>query len=150
MHLVFTHLLMCYQISGLMKKLLCTTFCLIVIHANAQNVVRGPYLQILTQQSVEVCWRTDVPTDSKVEYGFGLLGQTFTQSTGAQTTEHRVTLTGLQPGTKYYYSVGSSAGMLAGGMSIFDSKPALRLTRLALPEFGQSVILERPIKVRLM
>lgn len=105
-----------------MKKLLCTTFCLIAIHANAQNVVRGPYLQILTQQSVEVCWRTDVPTDSKVEYGFGLLGQTFTQSTGAQTTEHRVTLTGLQPGTKYYYSVGSSAGMLAGGHEHFRFK----------------------------
>ena len=35
----------------------------------ADSVTRGPYLQLGSDTSVVVRWRTDVPTDSRVSYG---------------------------------------------------------------------------------
>src|SRR5436190_24387315 len=35
----------------------------------AAQVVRGPYLQIKTPTNIVVRWRTDVPTDSRVQFG---------------------------------------------------------------------------------
>jgi cysteine-rich repeat protein len=82
--------------------------------AAAQTVTRGPYLQLATPTGVLVRWRTDVPVDSLVRYGETLaLGSS--RAGGAPTTEHAVTLTGLTPGTLYFYSVGTAAGALAGG-----------------------------------
>jgi hypothetical protein len=80
----------------------------------APALTRGAYLQMGTPNSVIVRWRTDNPSDSRVRYG------TRAGSLGAQaddptlTTEHSVTLTGLTPGTRYYYSIGSTTKILAG------------------------------------
>ncbi|MBO0939838.1 metallophosphoesterase [Fibrella sp. HMF5335] len=71
----------------------------------AQAITRGPYLQRVTPTGVTVRWRTDVPTDSRVRYGAGLSQQAVDN---AQTTEHIVVLTGLQPATRYTYAVGTS------------------------------------------
>jgi hypothetical protein len=80
----------------------------------APTLLRGPYLQVGTPNSITVRWRTDNPSDSRVRYGtrVGSLGAQADDAT--QTTEHSVTLTGLTPGTRYYYSVGSSTKILAG------------------------------------
>ncbi len=58
-------------------------------------------------------WRTDQSVDGVVRYGTApdSLGQTAVGNTG---TEHEVGLSGLQPDTRYYYSIGSSSGPLAG------------------------------------
>ncbi|MES2629167.1 MAG: metallophosphoesterase [Bacteroidota bacterium] len=79
------------------------------------QVSRGPYLQTLTQSSVIVRWRTASATDSKVTFGTseGILDRNVTDA--ASTTEHTVTLSGLQPYTTYYYSVGSSSAILQSG-----------------------------------
>ena len=81
---------------------------------SAQQVVRGPYLQLGTPTSIEIRWRTDLPTTSRVRYGAspGNLLQSV-QDTVA-TTEHRLTLTGLTPDTKYFYAVGTATTVLAG------------------------------------
>lgn len=80
--------------------------CLLTLPGLAQKIVRGPYLQRVTPTSVVVRWRTDQPTDSRVRYGVGLSQQaTDPQST----TEHSITLSGLQPATRYAYTVGTSA-----------------------------------------
>ena len=39
----------------------------------------------------------------------------FTAAAPALTTEHEVRLTGLPPGTRHYYSVGTSGQALSGG-----------------------------------
>jgi hypothetical protein len=77
-------------------------------------MARGPYLQSGTPDSVVVRWRTNVPTDSQVLYGTvqGTLDQSEIDPTS--TTEHIVTLGGLDPDTQYYYAVGSSSEVLAG------------------------------------
>ena len=79
----------------------------------AQTVQRGPYLQMATPTGLVVRWRTDQSVDSVVRYGTtpGSLSQSAVGITG---TEHVVELSGLQPDTRYYYSIGTSSGPLAG------------------------------------
>ncbi len=82
--------------------------------AQAATVTRGPYLQLGTDTSIVVRWRTDTATNSRVSYGSapGSLGSVV--DLAASTTEHEVAVTGLSAGTVYYYSVGSTTQTLAG------------------------------------
>ncbi len=93
--------------------------------AQAATVIRGPYLQGGTPESIILRWRTDVPTVSRVDYGsqFGTLD--LQETVLATTTEHEVTLTGLTPGTRYYYGVGSFTQILVGDdiTHFFDTPP---------------------------
>ncbi len=69
------------------------------------RVVRGPYLQSGTARSMTVCWRTDLPTPTTISYGTvpGALNLTVSNDTGVR--DHLVTLTNLQPNTRYYYAI---------------------------------------------
>ena len=81
---------------------------------SAAVVTRGPYLQIATDDSIIIRWRTDIATDSQVEFGSAPGSLTQSVNDPASTTEHSVTLTGLSPGARYFYSIGSSTEVLAG------------------------------------
>jgi hypothetical protein len=69
------------------------------------NVIRGPYLQSGTPNSMVVRWRTDADTESVVRYGTSqnVLDQT-TQDLTLK-SEHEITITGLSSETVYYYEV---------------------------------------------
>ncbi|HET6995275.1 MAG TPA: metallophosphoesterase family protein [Chitinophagaceae bacterium] len=69
------------------------------------ELIRGPYLQVATPTSIIVRWRTDELDVSFVRYGKepGILNGIAGNST--RTNDHVVTLTGLEPYTKYYYLV---------------------------------------------
>jgi len=77
-------------------------------------VTRGPYLQIATPTGIHVRWRTDVPTTSAVRYGASPGSLTNLASDAALTTEHEIALAGLTPGTRYDYTIGTVADVLAG------------------------------------
>ena len=110
------------------RRLLLVCFCL-TVHAAclAQTITRGPYLQRVTPTSVVVRWRTDKPTDSRVRYGAGLSQQV---SDPQSTTEHVVTLSGLQPATRYPYVVGTSVADLSPADDSYYVKTA--------PAFGSN------------
>jgi hypothetical protein len=81
---------------------------------NAQFVVsRGPYIQMVSQNSLFIRWRTNLPTDTKVTYGTIPTSQLSIASSGSLTTEHEIQISGLSADTKYYYSVGHTGGMLS-------------------------------------
>jgi len=80
----------------------------------AQSITRGPYLQRVTQNSIVLRWRTDVPSESVVSYGRDLSELTEFIKYPIRTIEHEVMLTHLTQDTKYYYSVGTSSQLLAG------------------------------------
>jgi hypothetical protein len=64
-----------------------------------------------------VCWRTNVASDSVVNYGSSPAVLDQTASVGASVIDHFVTINGLTAGTTYFYDVGSSSQVLAGGDS---------------------------------
>jgi hypothetical protein len=68
-----------------------------------------------TPGGVVVRWRTSVATDSRVSYGASPASLTSNVDDPTVTTEHQVTLAGLAANSQYYYSVGTTAGSLAGG-----------------------------------
>ncbi len=78
------------------------------------TVTRGPYLQMATPDAMTIRWRTTTATDSVVRWGDapGNLLSAITRP-GAR-TEHEVRITGLQPATRYHYSVGMTGATLAG------------------------------------
>lgn len=82
-------------------------------------ITRGPYLQSGTSSSVRVRWRTSTATDSRVRYGTTAANLDLTADDAAITTEHEVQLTGLAAATQYFYSIGTTAGALAGDGSYF-------------------------------
>jgi hypothetical protein len=109
--------------------------------AGAQVVTRGPYLQQPTPTSIIVRWRTDVGTDSRVSYGLAPAVGIGTAADPAVVTEHVVTVTGLSPATRYYYSVGTTTGALAGGDAAhyLDTAPPTGTTaRLRLWAIGDA------------
>ncbi len=89
------------------------------LNAAALTLTRGPYLQLGTQSSIVVRWRTDTATNSRVRYGTNLSNLSSVVDDATSATEHVVKLTSLKPSTKYYYSVGHSAATLAGDSNHF-------------------------------
>jgi hypothetical protein len=85
------------------------------LSAAPPGVSRGPYLQDGSSTGVTVRWRTDLPTDTRVRYGKTTATLTAVADGAAATTEHEVAITGLEPATRYHYSVGTTAETLAGG-----------------------------------
>ena len=85
--------------------------------AHAAELIRGPYLQMGTTEGVTIRWRSDEPTDSKVEYGGAPGNLSLSAVIGESVIDHVVALTGLDAGTTYFYNVGSTTQVLAGGNS---------------------------------
>ncbi len=86
-------------------------------------VVEGPKVAPVSASSVQVRWRTDVPTGTKVT--FGLSAERMNQAVeGPLTDTHEVTLNGLQSGTKYFYAVGTARKSLATGQFTTSSSAA--------------------------
>ena len=80
--------------------------------AAAAALARGPYVQMghFTNQAT-IVWRTDASADGAVDYGLTTnYGATATGGSGYQ---HEVALTGLLPGTTYFYRVRSGGAALA-------------------------------------
>lgn len=82
--------------------------------AAALALTRGPYLQTGTSDGLIVRWRSDTASDSRVRVGTSPVNLTFTFDQPASTTEHIVQVSGLNPQTKYYYSIGSTTQTLSG------------------------------------
>jgi hypothetical protein len=104
------------------------------------ELMRGPYLQNATTQSMKVCYRTSFAEISKVYYG---VTTAYTDSVidTAQVIDHIVTLNGLTSGTKYYYSVRTSAKEIAGDTTCYfysvpDSNSRQPVRIWAMADFG--------------
>lgn len=67
-----------------------------------------------SEREATITWKTDVESGSRVNYGTrpDLLTQ---RAEGGVTSTHTVTISGLEPGTTYYFAVGSARQRLATG-----------------------------------
>ncbi|MCF0057047.1 metallophosphoesterase [Dyadobacter sp. CY356] len=100
------------------KNLLFIIFTFLIYPVYAQ-VIRGPYLQAMASTSVVIRWRTDVATNSRVQ--FGSSSSTLTQKVEDEklVTDHEIKIMGLNPASKYYYSIGSTSTVYLGDESTF-------------------------------
>ena len=94
-----------------------TAFDLSLVAATTVTVTRGPYLQIGTPTSLIVRWRTSAASDARVRYGLDPAALTSFVDNVTSTAEHVVQISGLAPNTRYYYSIGTTVDVLAGGTS---------------------------------
>jgi predicted phosphodiesterase len=76
------------------------------------TIVRGPYLQSVTTDSVIVIWETDQPSYGQVVYGETEVSRASAIDPGAS-TRHAITLTDLKPYTLYHYHVESNGTPLS-------------------------------------
>lgn len=81
----------------------------------AASITRGPYLQMNGHDRITLRWRSDTPSDSVVKFGTTPSNLNQTTAVAGSRTNHEVTLISLDTDTLYYYSVGSSTEVLAGG-----------------------------------
>jgi hypothetical protein len=83
------------------------------VAAFGQNqLVRGPYLNIGTPESMVVRWRTSTSETGGVAYGTSTSNLADTVWESSATTEHEVDIVGLSSNTKYFYTV------LGGGQNL--------------------------------
>jgi hypothetical protein len=79
------------------------------------GILRGPYLQLASEQGVTIRWVTSRPVRGRVRFGRegGALERTVLEESPRR--EHEVVLTGLSPGVRYRYAVGTPEADLVGG-----------------------------------
>ncbi|MEM7311441.1 MAG: metallophosphoesterase family protein [Planctomycetota bacterium] len=76
---------------------------------------RGPYLQHVLQTEAQVRWQTGTASNLLLRWGLAPDALDQSYSLPFATIDHVGFISGLQPSTKYYYSIGSSTDVLAGG-----------------------------------
>lgn len=91
------------------------------------QVIRGPYLQAGTTNSMIIKWRTDRPTDSKVWFGPHPANLNNVLMQPDMDTEHEMIISDLFPNIRYYYAIGNSQGLMAGknGEHFFETSPVV-------------------------
>lgn len=74
------------------------------------QITNGPGVDNVSQSSVVVFWNTNLPSGAIVRYGTAgdKLNQTAMAPSGQ--TDHKVTLTNLQPDTNYFFQVTPTEG----------------------------------------
>ena len=80
-----------------------------------RRIIRGPYLQLGTPNTITIRWRTDKPTSSLVRYGPALDRLIHAVNADGINRDHVIELSGLVPGTRYFYTIGSLEGVFGGG-----------------------------------
>ena len=71
-------------------------------------ITAGPEETEITPNAVTIAWTTDVPADSRIDYGYTTGYELGTVYDPAQVTQHSATLSGLEPARMHIYRVTST------------------------------------------
>lgn len=89
--------------------------CLLASTGEGRQVTRGPYLQSATSTSIHVRFRTLLPYVGRVDFGLSPTSLTSSKIESSPKAEHDLLLDNLTPGTRYFYRIGSTTQVFAGG-----------------------------------
>ena len=104
------------------------------------QVVRQPFLQVVTPSSIVLRWDTQTAEVGIVSYGSSVTSLTSSVTESSAKTKHELTITGLSPKQKYFYSIAGPTGG-ASGQYFVTAPPAgtAQSTRIwVITDFGQS------------
>ncbi len=82
----------------------------VFVSATGNLIIGGIYADNITTDTAIIHWSTNLPADSRVEYGFSDSYGLTTHTDPELTTEHAMTLTELSPGEIYHFRVFSDTG----------------------------------------
>lgn len=122
------------------------------IKTNARpELIRGPYLQAASSTGIELRWRTDVSSRSRVRFGTSPDRLDRQVDDARLLTEHQVKLKDLKPYTRYYYSIGGFQDTLQTGkdnsfMTLPEPGKAGKYRIAALGDCGDNSINQRNVK----
>jgi acid phosphatase type 7 len=101
-----------------------------------RGLVRKPYLQSMTADSVIVAWQTATDERGIIKFGqSNAPGQSVTESKSRK--DHNILLTGLKTGGKYFYRVWNSNGAVSQVYS-FTTAPAAKNANFTFVAIGDS------------
>jgi predicted phosphodiesterase len=106
--------------------------------AESVTLTRHPYIQNTYPDKVTIAWKTDLTSDSIIEYGLTQSYGSVVHSKSDRETFHIVTLNDLVPGTKYYYKVSSGDTVLASGDTFFQTNKSETNPSFTFVVFGDS------------
>lgn len=72
---------------------------------HAAEVTRGPVIEYADDQFAVISWSTEAPSDSRIYYGNDPKNLTRVAEGPSNATAHRVHISGLSAGTKYYFQI---------------------------------------------
>ena len=105
------------------RPFLILLFLVLGVRADAAEILGTPKVTFLPGSSAVISWKTDVETGTRVSYGLAPDALT-ERAEGGTTAAHEVTLTGLKPGTKYFFAAGTARKKLATGEFTCSGSPA--------------------------
>ena len=83
------------------------------------RVVRGPYLQKLSDTAITVKWRTNIATESGVSFGLMLNQLDEHAFSSVLKIDHEIEIGGLTPDTRYFYFIQNATTTLVAPSSDF-------------------------------
>lgn len=88
------------------------------------EIIKGPYLQNMAQDSVTIMWQTDTAADSTVHYSVG--GQWFSAHDDARVVIHELRISGMQASdmVRYYIETTDAGGTSQSSQAVFNMAPA--------------------------
>ena len=92
-------------------------------------MTRGPWLQSVSWTNLIVKWRTSARVNGQVRFGTNATNLLWRVRHTTISTDHSLTLTNLAPGTKYFYSVGTTRTNYVGGTNYYFTTSPLPGTR---------------------
>jgi len=102
------------------------------------QIIRGPYLQALLQTTAEVIWLTDGPSLGRVTYSREDGSNPASITETGPSTQHRLKLSGLSPGTVYRYQVLDGDRVLTGGGYLLRTSPLPDTASFRVAAIGDS------------
>ncbi len=118
-------------------------------------LLRGPYLQAASPNSIIIRWRTDVLTRGIVHFGKDRALLDRNEKDTILISEHMIRLQNLEPGTKYFYSIGSFKDTLQiGAGNYFVTLPTPGTEALyriaAVGDCGNNSVNQRSVRDQLI
>ena len=92
------------------------------ITSHAAGITDGPSVEFTNGTQAVIRWSTDVSTGSRVSFGESAARMT-RRAQGEQGVNHSVLLPALEPGTKWFFSVGTARVPLATNSLLVPGKP---------------------------
>lgn len=96
---------------------------LLALAAHAQNITRGPYIQLLSTNSTHIRFRTDVESKPSILIGKSPSSLSRTIKQSSLTKEHEISIDSLNSNTRYYYKIVTSTQSLGDSTYYFQTAP---------------------------